>query len=93
MKFSDLCTQCGECCKANAVTQGLPDRGDCVCVHYDDESRLCKIYEDRPPICRIDPQLTGVMTLLAQVALCNQSVTSAGLGDEYLVRLPGRPKL
>lgn len=30
------------------------DRGDGTCKYYDDDTKLCTIYEDRPLICRID---------------------------------------
>lgn len=52
------CTQCGLCCQyvgAVSNTQFL-DRGDGVCRHYDEPSRLCQIYETRPDICRVDKQ-------------------------------------
>ena len=30
------------------------DRGDGVCKNFDDSTRLCAIYENRPLICRVD---------------------------------------
>lgn len=30
------------------------DRGDGVCIHYDNATRQCDIYEQRPLICRVD---------------------------------------
>lgn len=50
------CTQCGLCCKNVHVapeTQFL-DRGDGACKYYDDASKKCTIYEQRPNICRVD---------------------------------------
>lgn len=32
------------------------DRGDGTCIHFDDAHKLCKIYKDRPDICRVDRQ-------------------------------------
>ena len=50
------CYQCGACCR-NVHLSELTDflnRGDGVCRHYDEKSRLCQIYSQRPEICRID---------------------------------------
>lgn len=50
------CSACGICCtklEGNEIYQDL-DRGDGTCIHFDEESRLCKIYENRPLICRVD---------------------------------------
>ena len=30
------------------------DRGDGCCLYFDDKSKLCKIYNDRPIKCNID---------------------------------------
>ena len=30
------------------------DRGDGVCWHFDVKTRLCKIYDKRPLICRVE---------------------------------------
>ncbi|WP_083922961.1 YkgJ family cysteine cluster protein [Neomegalonema perideroedes] len=52
------CDQCGECCKRAgliAETRSL-DRGDGVCRHFDDQSRQCMIYHERPEVCRVDLQ-------------------------------------
>jgi hypothetical protein len=38
-------------------TQHL-DRGDGCCQYYDDDSKQCSIYADRPSICRVDEQYT-----------------------------------
>ncbi|MDD0996629.1 YkgJ family cysteine cluster protein [Pseudomonas sp. TNT2022 ID1044] len=32
------------------------DRGDGVCQHLDELNALCRIYDERPDICRIDRQ-------------------------------------
>ena len=36
------CSKCGACCKVLG----------CAC--YDSETKLCKIYDERPSICRVD---------------------------------------
>lgn len=56
-KFGDFpCYKCGACCKnvwRSSQTKWL-DRGDGTCVHFDDERLLCKCYETRPLVCRVD---------------------------------------
>jgi Fe-S-cluster containining protein len=50
------CTRCGLCCRnlhKHSLYEQL-DRGDGVCIHFDEASALCSIYEHRPDICRID---------------------------------------
>ncbi len=50
------CNQCGLCCRSvhlSEVTNYL-NRGDGTCRHFDDVSRLCQIYAQRPEICRVD---------------------------------------
>lgn len=50
------CTACGECCRrvnTSPFTAEL-DRGDGTCRHFDDMTKLCSIYNDRPLICRIE---------------------------------------
>lgn len=52
------CNQCGECCKRVhllAETASL-DRGDGTCRHFDNDLKRCRIYEQRPDICRVDRQ-------------------------------------
>ncbi|WP_406569451.1 YkgJ family cysteine cluster protein [Aeromonas media] len=52
------CTQCGLCCQhvnRSEYTINL-DRGDGVCLHYNDAEKLCSIYDSRPDICRVDKQ-------------------------------------
>ncbi len=50
------CSKCGLCCKSigvNEVYREL-DRGDGVCKNFDVKTNLCKIYESRPLICRVE---------------------------------------
>ena len=43
------CKKCGACCEIlPIITFGKP------CEYYDSIHKLCKIYEDRPEICRSD---------------------------------------
>ncbi|MBU2060053.1 MAG: YkgJ family cysteine cluster protein [Gammaproteobacteria bacterium] len=46
------CKKCGACCELLPITFfGKP------CVNYDSKNRLCKIYENRPAICRVSHAL------------------------------------
>ncbi|MFZ7305199.1 YkgJ family cysteine cluster protein [Avibacterium avium] len=55
-KLSDFpCSSCGKCCERiglNEQTKFL-DRGDGICMNFDQNTRLCNIYNDRPLICRV----------------------------------------
>ena len=49
------CTRCGACCRHLGKSPFLSqlDRGDGICRHLDGDTNLCRIYETRPPICRV----------------------------------------
>lgn len=51
------CTKCGLCCehleKFFDIYKEL-DRGDGVCRYYDQEKKLCGIYDNRPLKCNIE---------------------------------------
>jgi Fe-S-cluster containining protein len=47
------CKSCGACCRHISSLPAL-DRGDGICHHYDEATRLCTVYDDRPLVCRID---------------------------------------
>lgn len=52
------CNCCGACCRNVHLAKETRflDRGDGCCRHYDDSSKQCSIYDDRPSICRVDEQ-------------------------------------
>lgn len=53
------CQACGSCCRRLDIQSSVYkylDRGDGVCLHFDESANLCQIYEDRPEICRVDQQ-------------------------------------
>ena len=54
------CTHCGLCCQYVYLSEETRflDRGDGTCRHYEDESRGCSIYAERPDICHVDRQYT-----------------------------------
>ena len=50
------CKKCGKCCcnlDKSPLYSDL-DRGDGTCIHFDEGTRLCKIYDKRPLKCNID---------------------------------------
>lgn len=50
------CDSCGLCCRnvlASPLYSDL-DRGDGVCRFFDDMTKLCRIYDQRPVRCNID---------------------------------------
>ena len=50
------CDKCGCCCSnlgASKIYSDL-DRGDGICKFFDENTRLCSIYENRPLKCNID---------------------------------------
>lgn len=54
------CNRCGACCRAVAVSPltkhlAAPDG---TCRHLDRATQLCRIYAQRPDICRVDKQYT-----------------------------------
>ena len=51
-----LCDKCGLCCEhvnENLLGEGL-DRGDGVCMHFDEKDHICSIYSERPIFCNVD---------------------------------------
>ena len=52
------CVQCGLCCQHvnQAEETRFLDRGDGTCLYYNNASKLCRIYDDRPDICRVELQ-------------------------------------
>lgn len=49
------CNACGQCCRRVHLSEQTIwlDRGDGVCCHFDENTHLCQIYEQRPLVCRI----------------------------------------
>ncbi|WP_408630485.1 YkgJ family cysteine cluster protein [Methylovulum psychrotolerans] len=52
------CSKCGKCCINLHLAKELSylNRGDGICVNFDIEANLCRIYDNRPEICRIGLQ-------------------------------------
>lgn len=55
-----FCDQCGLCCKklSNSPMYKDLDRGDGVCIHFNETTNLCGVYENRPLKCRVDDMYT-----------------------------------
>lgn len=51
-----ICDRCGLCCMAVGQSSIYAefDRGDGICRYFDDNTRLCTIYEKRPVICNVE---------------------------------------
>ena len=54
--MSFFCDKCGLCCRNISNVKEFQEfnRGDGVCKYLDENTNLCKIYENRPLICRVD---------------------------------------
>lgn len=50
------CNACGECCRrvGNSAATADLSRGDGVCRHLDENTNLCRIYENRPLVCQVE---------------------------------------
>ena len=46
------CDRCGLCCR-HIKRDKMPNENG-VCKYLDENTNLCKIYENRPVICRVD---------------------------------------
>lgn len=51
-----VCDQCGLCCMSigSSPLLSMLDRGDGICRYFDERSKLCTIYPNRPLICNVD---------------------------------------
>lgn len=50
------CNGCGKCCRQvdKSTETAWLSRGDGVCRHFDETSRRCTIYAERPLVCRVE---------------------------------------
>jgi len=56
------------------------DRGDGVCVNFDEAQKQCRIYNDRPDICRVDRQyLTNYRHLMSWPEFVELNVSACKL--------------
>ncbi|MEG9531666.1 YkgJ family cysteine cluster protein [Mannheimia indoligenes] len=58
------CTACGKCCKRVGLAEETAslDRGDLICRYFDEQTNLCKIYENRPLVCRVEDYYKTYLT-------------------------------
>lgn len=57
IKYNFACCKCGSCCTHLSEFHGVYDsldRGDGICLHFNESTRLCTIYNSRPTICRVE---------------------------------------
>ncbi|MFZ7217414.1 YkgJ family cysteine cluster protein [Avibacterium avium] len=49
------CDACGKCCRRVNLSEQTRflDRGDGVCHHFNERTNLCRIYQNRPLVCRV----------------------------------------
>jgi hypothetical protein len=89
------CTSCGACCKSLKGVKEYKelDRGDGVCIYFDENNLLCSIYEKRPLKCRVDEMyylyFKGDMTLEEyyniNVQACNLLQEKQGVDPKYKI--------
>lgn len=91
------CTSCGACCRslkgANQYTE--LDRGDGVCLHFNEQTSQCSIYEDRPIQCRIGEmyelffraELTRMEFYRLNGEACNGLQEKMGIDESFRVRV------
>lgn len=50
------CERCGACCRNidKSIYFAALDKGNGVCINLDENTNLCKIYEQRPLLCNIN---------------------------------------
>lgn len=63
-----VCDKCGLCCRkvSESIIYMELDRGDGICMYFDELSKLCTIYKDRPLLCNVgkayEQMFQGVIT-------------------------------
>lgn len=50
------CKACGKCCRKVSLSPHTRflDRGDGICQNLNTQTNLCKIYPNRPLVCRVN---------------------------------------
>lgn len=76
------CTACGLCCLHvhKSEQTAFLDRGDGTCWHFDEDTNLCTIYDDRPLVCRVEAYYQAYLSevydwqvfIEMNVAMCQQ---------------------
>ncbi|WP_323165514.1 YkgJ family cysteine cluster protein [Pseudomonas bubulae] len=87
------CIKCGLCCKNldKSPAYSYLNRGDGTCINFDSVSHLCKIYEVRPLICRVDEyyekKLSSVMSRDVYIAANIQACRDIQAAENLIVAL------
>lgn len=89
------CTVCGECCRQVKLAEETKsfDRGDGTCRHFNDHTKQCNIYDERPLICRVDAMfdnhyhktMTRSEFYRLNAVCCNILQDKAGLDVAYRI--------
>lgn len=82
------CIRCGACCRFNSIHLPEWDLGDGTCIHLEllpEGVFSCRIYKDRPAICRSIPEEDD----LVKEAQCSLVVTIYQTGGGILDAEPG----
>ena len=90
------CTKCGQCCmNISKVEQLIDDHsGNGICIFYR-ENVGCKIYQNRPDVCRIDEGYIKFFSSHMSIQefyqknaqVCNQLQEEKGMNQQYRVVL------
>ena len=57
----NTCGHCGRSVHLSAETNFL-NRGDGICQFFDENTHLCKIYNNRPIVCRVEDYYDAYLT-------------------------------
>ncbi|MGI2024410.1 YkgJ family cysteine cluster protein [Shewanella glacialipiscicola] len=86
------CNACGLCCRRvnESVETDFLDRSDGVCRHFDEQTHLCTIYDERPLVCRVEDyyqanlssSVSWTVFVDLNVDICNELQRLAKLNSE-----------
>tara|TARA_B100001287_G_scaffold224084_1_gene193421 strand:+ start:831 stop:1142 length:312 start_codon:yes stop_codon:yes gene_type:complete len=92
-----LCSGCGACCLTVGGKFGLPDRGDGVCANYNESTKKCNIYENRPEVCKMNkfylkvkkyiPFMSEKWFYKLNTKACHILIDRHGLDNKYKISL------
>jgi Fe-S-cluster containining protein len=92
------CTKCGLCCQNIKGIEQLKDFAleSGVCKYYDFDSKECKIYENRPEVCRVDKMYKYYKNKYskeeyykANAKVCNMLQEQVNMDISYRVKIGG----
>ena len=91
------CTKCGACCKRIAQIAELKDfdSGNGVCSQLDLATNECKIYANRPLVCRVDEMFEKYFSSVLSKAefyglnakCCNILQEQQGISENFRMKL------